>query len=173
MSSTSQTSTESVREHEISPTYQKSLTKAFTDFTTWYDPTETTHKFLQSRNSSWQIVERNWNKMLEDEDSNNSLFRFILDKRKEFWDEGKSGMSYFSILRSSIKRQMKHQKIQYTYNAEENLKSSFMSLKKADAAHMPNRKECQKPRLCAPTHPAWRNKTMRRLRSWWMNGTGP
>lgn len=103
MSSTSQTSTESVREHEISPTYQKSLTKAFTDFTTWYDPTETTHKFLQSRNSSWQIVERNWNKMLEDEDSNNSLFRFILDKRKEFWDEGKSGMSYFSILRLSIK----------------------------------------------------------------------
>ena len=28
-----------------------------------------------------------------------------------------------------------NQRFQYTYNAEENLKSSFMSLKKADAAH--------------------------------------
>ena len=128
-------STESVRAHEISAKYQHSLDKAFADLTSWYEPTLTTHRFLQFRHSSWQLHSANWNKMLEDVDSNNSLFRFILDKRKEFWDDGKSGMSYFSILRSSIKRQMKNQKFQYSYTAEDNLKSFYSSLKKADAAH--------------------------------------
>ena len=127
--------TASVRAHEISAKYEKSLDKAYADFTTWYDPEETTHKFLLSRHSSWQLVPAKWNKMLEDEDDNNSLFRFILDKRKEFWDDKQSGMAYFSRLRSSIKRQMKKQKFQYSYTAEDNLKSFYSSLKKADAAH--------------------------------------
>ena len=35
-----------------------------------------------------------------------SFYRFILDKREEFWNDGKSGMSYFSILRLSIKWQI-------------------------------------------------------------------
>ena len=38
----------------------------------------------------------------------------LLDKREEFWNDSKSGMSYFSTLRSSIKRQMKNQKLQDT-----------------------------------------------------------
>ena len=36
-----------------------------------------------------------------------------------------------------------------------------------------NWRPCQKPKLCALTYPAWENKTMRCLRSWWMNRTGP
>ena len=35
-----------------------------------------------------------------------SFYRFILDKREEFWNDGKSGMPYFSILRLSIKWQI-------------------------------------------------------------------
>ena len=130
-------STESVRAHEISAYYQKYLDRAFADLHHGTIQHWLPINFFSSviRHSSWQLVPVKWNKMLEDVDSNNSLFRFILDKRKEFWDDGKSGMSYFSILRSSIKRQMKNQKFQYSYTAEDNLKSFYSSLKKADAAH--------------------------------------
>jgi len=113
--------TESVRAHEISAKYQHSLDKAFADLTSWYNPTLTTHKFLVFRQSSWKLHSANWNKMLEDVDDNNSLFRFILDKRREYWDDKQSGMAYFALLRSSSKRQMKNQKFQYSYTAEDNL----------------------------------------------------
>ena len=73
--------------------------------------------------------------MATDDDSKNVLFQYVSDKRAFYWDQKKSGMSHFKLVSTSIKTQMKKQRIHYTYEAEELLTDYYSCLKKSDAKH--------------------------------------
>ena len=63
----------------------------------------------------------------------NAAFEYIMEKRQTFWDKKESGLSFCRLFRSSLKKQLEKQKLQYSLLAEKNVKVFFTCLKKSDA----------------------------------------
>jgi len=131
-------SSESVRAFGLSAKYAQTLKTTWIQFTEWYAPKHAMFKkvLIKDRHTQeWTINETPWIRMMEaeDDDDHNALFQFVLERRQHYWDDQKSGLSYFTIVRSSIKKQMKSQHLHYSEDAEENLKGWYKCLRKADA----------------------------------------
>ena len=63
----------------------------------------------------------------------NAAFEYIMEKCQTFWDKKESGLSFCRLFRSSLKKQLEKQKLQYSLLAEKNVKVFFTCLKKSDA----------------------------------------
>ena len=59
----------------------------------------------------------------------NAAFEYIMEKRQTFWDKKESGLSFCRLFRSSLKKQLEKQKLQYSLLAEKNVKVFFTCLK--------------------------------------------
>ena len=44
----------------------------------------------------------------------NAAFEYIMEKRQTFWDKKESGLSFCRLFRSSLKKQLEKQKLQYS-----------------------------------------------------------
>lgn len=131
-------SSATVRSFGLSQKYSNTLNSTWSEFAEYaVNPRfqGVVKKLIRSNN--YEICDHKWNKMMDavDADKDNALFEYTLHKRKVFWDAGKSGLSYFSTVRSAVKKQMSRQRISYSEFGEENVKEWFKCLKNQDAEH--------------------------------------
>ena len=122
----------------LSAKYAKDLESAWKKFTVWYSNNANTFKggntLLVHRTGEWHIHTGNWNKIMERKEWQlNAAFEYMMEKRQTFWDKKESGLSFCRLFRSSLKKQLEKQKLQYSLLAEKNVKVFFTCLKKSDA----------------------------------------